>query len=405
MKKISVLVWNDFTHDKRVKNISKTFSENGYNVTVIAAKSYKGLPVSEKEKVNIIRIPQFSSLYSKKKNISSESMMRKKMQKKILFKYTKNNKVRIYITAFLNWFSFNLGLLFVGIFTKPDIVYANDLDTLTVGYVISKICRAKLIFDSHEIWFYGSKFLNSSKIRQLMWRILQKNLIKKPDAVIVTTNTRARYLEKQYNLNKVYTIRNCSRYKTINPTTLFRDEFNIHQEIPILVYHGAIAEIRGIFTIVDAVKSIENIAVVFMGLGPDIINLKEYIAQYKLENRIFVKDAVSPEKVLDYIASADVGIQLFHYTFNHYTVISNKLLECIMAGLAIIANDYPEMKQIVENEDLGSVVDYRNIAEIRVAIEEVIKKENLEKYKKNSQNVRKKYSWEVDEAKLLETIE
>lgn len=404
MKKISILVWNDFTHDKRVKNISISFSKQGYDVTVIAAKPYKGLSVSEKGRVRIRRIPQFSSLYSKQRNISSVSKMKGKIQKRSIFRFIKNNKIRLYTTSFLNWLSFNLGLFFVGIFTRPDVVYANDLDTLTVGYFVSKICKAKLIFDSHELWFYGSKYLNSSKIRQSMWRFLQKKLIHKPDAVIVTTDTRAEYLEKQYGLEKVYTIRNCSHYKEIQPTSLFRDEFKIQQDIPILVYHGRIAEIRGIFTIVDAVKGIENIAVVFMGLGSDIVNLKEYIIENDLEDRMFVKDAVSPDEVLNYIASADVGIQLFHYTFNHYTVISNKLLECIMAGLAIVANNYPEMKKIVMNEKLGEVVDYRNIDEIRYAINNVIKKENLEKYKNNSKNIRVKYSWEVDENELLEIV-
>ena len=75
-----------------------------------------------------------------------------------------------------------------------------------------------------------------------------------------------------------------------------------------------------------------------------------------------------------------------------------------MAGLAIVANNYPEMKRIVKNEELGEVVNYHNIEEIRNAIKKVIKKENLETYKKNSQNARKKYSWEVDESKLLEIL-
>ena len=77
MKKISVLVWNDFTIDKRVRNISRSFSENGYKVTVIAAKPCKGLPGIEKGNPKIIRIALFSSLYSKQKNIVIKSKMKK----------------------------------------------------------------------------------------------------------------------------------------------------------------------------------------------------------------------------------------------------------------------------------------------------------------------------------------
>ncbi|MDP8201910.1 MAG: glycosyltransferase [Candidatus Tenebribacter burtonii] len=406
MKKISVLVWNEFTHDKRVKNISRSFSEYGYDVTVIAAKPYKGLLISENGKVKIKRIPLFSSLYSKPKNIFSESKIREKMQRESIFRFIKNNKIRLYITAFLNWLSFNLGLFFVGIYTKPDIVYANDLDTLTVGYLISKICRAKLIFDSHEIWFFGYRYIHSSKFHQLIWRILQKILITKTDATIVTTDTRAEYIKKEYNLKKVHTIRNCSRFQEVHPSTLLRDEFKIAENKLILIYHGAIHEARGIYNIVDAVREIDDIAVVFMGKGAGLLDLRDYIIQNQLEEKIFIKDAVLPDQVLKYVASADIGIQLFHYTFNHYTVISNKLFECIMAGIALISNDFPEMKKIIQEDKIGEIVDYKDLTKVKEIIMKLAKNRKLlELYKANSRKVRKKHSWGNEEKKIIKIVE
>ena len=142
-----------------------------------------------------------------------------------------------------------------------------------------------------------------------------------------------------------------------------------------------------------------------MGGGADIVNLKNYIKEKDLEDRVFVKDVVPPDQVLKYISSADIGIQLFHYTFNHYTVISNKLLECIMAGLAIIANDYPEMKKIVVGDDLGEVVDYKDMYQVRLTINRIINdKDIMEKYKGNSRKVRCNYSWEIEEKKLVQII-
>ena len=106
------------------------------------------------------------------------------------------------------------------------------------------------------------------------------------------------------------------------------------------------------------------------------------------------------------MASADIGIQLFHYNFNHYTVISNKLLECIMAGIAVISNDYPEMKKIVLNEKIGEVVDYKDLEAVKKIIIQLLQdRSKLERYKCNAKKVRMNYSWENEEKKLLRIVE
>ncbi len=406
MKKISVLIWNDFTHDKRVRNISKSLSENGYDVTVIAAKPYKGLPVSEKGKIRIRRIPQFSSLYSKQKSISSESKMKNMIQKNSIFRFIKNNKIRLYITAFLNWASFNLGLFFVGIFTKPDIIYANDLETLTVGYLISKICKAKLIFDSHELWLYGATFKDSTLIRQKYWEYIQKKLINKLDAVIVTTNYRAKILTEQYSINQINVIKNCSKFEEIENNDLLRDEFNIPKDRTIIFYQGLLAEKRGIFTIVDVLEGLENVSMVFMGMGKDIGNLKYYIHKKGLENKIFVKDAVPPDLLLKYTSSADIGLQLLKNTdLNHYSTISNKLLEYIMAGIAVLGSDFPEIREIIKKYTIGEVVDPDDKEEIQKKLTKmIIDKSLLEKYKRNTLLARQEFKWENEEKRLLQII-
>ena len=62
--KILVIVWNNFTNDKRVMNISNSLVNNEYDVSVIAAKEQKGLSRFEQTGYRMYRIPLFSSLYS-----------------------------------------------------------------------------------------------------------------------------------------------------------------------------------------------------------------------------------------------------------------------------------------------------------------------------------------------------
>lgn len=406
MKKVLVIVCNNFTHDKRVINISNSLQKNEYNVDILAEKQCRGLKLKENKGYIVHRVPLFSSLYSKQtntvKSISHRKIICSKMKKII-----KNNKTRMLITSFLNWFTFNFGVFFKGLIIKPDIVYANDLDTLTVGFLLSRILKTKLIFDSHELWLMGNKFNNCSKIRQKMWVIIEKRLIHKADCVICTTDLRSEYLKKEYGLQKVTTIHNYPKYSSIQNNNFFRNEFRIAQDHVILLYQGLLDEKRGIFNIVNSCSKIDKISIIFMGMGRDREKLREYIISNKLDKKMFVKKAVEPKKLLEYTSSADIGLQLLYNTdYNHYSTISNKLMEYFMAGIAIIASDFPEIRKVVTENQIGILVDPENENQIEQAVRKLINDSRLlEKYKANSVANRYKYTWENEEKKLLAIFE
>lgn len=406
MKKALILVNNNFLNDNRVLNISNTFYAAGFKTCVIAAKYYKGLPVCSRDKLNIYRIPLFSSLYSQKPEKNDFIKLNNLQRKNRMINMIKYSKLRLKFVRFLNWFLFNLGTFMLGLIIKPDIIYANDLDTLLVGYLTGKILKKPIIFDSHELWLYGYRYQRSSLIHRRLWQIIQKKLIGKVDAVITTTAMRASILSEQYNLLKVNVIRNCPHYRELEYKNKFREEFPISEDAIILLYQGLIHKRRGIFSIVDAVKDVENVALIFMGMGEDMDNLYDYINENGLNDRIFIKDAVPPQNLLDYTCSADIGLQLLHNVdLNHYSTISNKIFEYIMAGLCIIASDFPEISQIIKKHNLGKVVDPENVAEIRSAIQFYIQDKKLfNAVKANARNTRHLFSWENEEEKLLEII-
>ena len=405
MKKVLIVVRNSFENDKRVLNIAQTLSDNKCDVTLFAEKNRVELPFFEQKDFKVFRIPLFSSLYSKKKTITNITSNCNSTKKSIINKI-RDNKVRILSVSFLNWLTFNIGYLVCGLLKRYHIIYCNDLDTLAVGYFLAKFHKAKLIYDSHEIWLEGNRFQHASLIHQNMWIYLEKKLINKVNEVITTTRYRADYLLEKYNLNNTpRVLRNCPRFKKIKKTNLFRKEFNIPKQIPIFLYQGMLSEKRGIFKIVDVVANIDNIAMVFMGNGNDKFKLIKYIEKKQLESKIFVKDAVPLENLLDYTASADIGLQLLQNTgINHYSTISNKIFEYIMAGLAIVSSDFPELNKIVCENRVGKVVDPSDKNGILVTMKKMIVNCKFEEYKKNAKNISNKYTWEKEQRVIKDLI-
>jgi glycosyltransferase involved in cell wall biosynthesis len=398
-KNALVLVWNSFTNDKRVMNISTSLCDLDYDVTVIAAKEFHDLPVNESRRYQLYRVPLFSSLYARR---STGTGSGKSQSGTSIYSRLKENKLRLAITGFLNWLTFNLGALRKALLINPHLVYANDLDTLTMGFIVSRLCNAKLIYDSHEIWLQGNKFESASRLRQMWWTYIEKRLIKKADAVIVTTPYRAQYLQDYYHISGIHVMRNCPRYEEVEQTTLLRGEFKIPSDKVILLYQGLLMAKRGIFMLVDAILDISGVALVFMGMGKDKGALISYIKEKGVGDRVFVKDAVAPEQLLRYTASADIGLQLLDNSgINHYSTISNKLFEYIMAGLAVIASDFPEIRKIVAGDDLGLVVNSENVEEVTEAIRTLVSDKNkLASCKKHARNVRHQYTWEQEQQQI-----
>ncbi len=455
-----VLVCNAFINDKRVLQVSESLLSAGYVVTVIAAKEVRGLTVSEKKPLgektgcenlsqkplflNIIRVPLFSSLYSKrgreqkKKSLELrvekkdcpqmntnkrsqmdtdkslelrvESLEKKKRPKKSITNLQrvsdllKNNKIRMILVSFLNWFSFNSGAFIFGLYHRPSVVYCNDLNTLTVGHLIAKIFRSRILYDSHELWLDGGTYQKSTFIRKWMWQKLEHSLIKRVNEVIVTTPMRAQILQDRYKIPHINVIRNTPHFQDIKDRTLLRE--GIADDSVLFLYCGSLNLERGILMILEVIERIEDAYLIYMGNGNGRLKLISEIEKRNLSSRIFVRKPVPPLQVVQYAASADVGLQLLpNININHYSTISNKLLEYIMAECGVIASDFPEIRKIVISNQVGLVVDPQDKEAIFNACLELVRnREKLQLFKKNCGLIKKDYCWEQDEKLLLKLV-
>ena len=97
---------------------------------------------------------------------------------------------------------------------------------------------------------------------------------------------------------------------------------------------------------------------VYIGGGRLLAALKGMAAERGLGDRVHFVPTVPLAELLAWTASADIGVQPIRNTcLNHLSTDSNKLFEYAMAGLPVVASDFPEIPPGGRAHDIGLLFD------------------------------------------------
>jgi glycosyltransferase involved in cell wall biosynthesis len=374
--KVLMLLTNPFTNDSRVLKEGRSLVNAGYDVT-LACYNYGDLP--KEEMVEGIKVQRI--FYYKRKNL----------QKSIL--------LNIVAVLFLLRYYLVLSVRF----RKTDIIHCNDLLTLPAGLMLKCLSfgKSKIIYDAHE---YETEIKGIHGLRKRIYKIMERSLIPYADAVLNVSESFANEYVRLYNIPKPSLVLNCPPCAETPAKDIFRETFAIDKDTIIFLYQGGFTSGRGIEMILDAFKRIKdpNKAIVFMGYGPLGDQIKKAAEDY---SHIYYHDAVAPNILLDYTASADIGILYYEDTcLNHRYCSPNKLFEYTMAGIPMIASNLFEIRRLLEKYQNGIVVENNDTDSLIAAVHSVTQTE-LDRMKANIPEMKKKYCWENQEKVLLEVYD
>ena len=148
-------------------------------------------------------------------------------------------------------------------------------------------------------------------------------------------------------------------------------------------------------------ESLQNFVLILVGPGEykELLKIK-----YKKKKNIFILDTVPWKKLAEYTAGADIGVSLLQNDcLNNFYSLPNKIFEYLSAGIPVLFSDFPELRKIIIDNNVGKVVDQNDANAVASAIKSIIQNKDL--YKTMSQNARsiveKKYNWEIEGQKLL----
>jgi glycosyltransferase involved in cell wall biosynthesis len=320
---------------------------------------------------------------------NSDSVPYKTVRLKMLFK-----------KGFLFYSSFNFRLFFYLLFHRFDLIVANDLDTLLPGFLISKLKRVKLVYDSHE-YFTGLPEIQERRFVKFVWTRMEKIIFPSLKYVITVSEPIASLYESMYGIRPVV-IRNFSKNADhISP--FLRSDLGIALTDILLVIQGTGINIdKGAEELIDALSITEGISLLVIGRGDIVSLLKNKVIEMKIAEKVKFIPTVSWNMLMKYTKSADIGMCLEKDTnLNYRFSLPNKLFDYIAAGIPVIAGNLPETGKIIRISRCGIIIDMVTPGDIVKALNELkMNPDMLAEYRRNAVMAAKSLNWETESKKV-----
>jgi len=284
-----------------------------------------------------------------------------------------------------------------------DAYHAHDLDALWPAARAAKRQDVPLVYDSHEFWTEQSSLVQRLAIRSF-WAMLERHLIQRANGVITVSESIARALEQRYDLEKVTVLRNLPHFKEPLPGDLIRTELQLEADRPIVLYQGGFLTENGLSEQIEAAAGFSRAALVLIGDGPSEGALKAQVARAGLADRVYFIPRVPFHQLHAYTCSADLGLCLIKGAGkSFYYSMPNKLFEYLIAGLPVLASNFPEMSSVIDATKAGEVVDPQDVTAIRDCIERLLGDMKLrQQYAGAARNAARHYNWEQESHHLIE---
>jgi len=235
-------------------------------------------------------------------------------------------------------------------YSRADItvINAHSVAVLPVCYLLSRRCRAKLIYDTHEL---ETETVATRGLQSVIFKWAERLLIGKCDAVFVVNESIADWYRKRYPGLCPVIVRNIPQIEERGRPADLRKVLSIPAGKFLFIHIGHLVRGRNIQEILAAFSSpAVDAHIVFLGHGEFEEIVRAYCARYP---NIHWLTPVPPDQVVRYAAACDVGLCLIEPSCLSYKLsLPNKVFEYMKAGIPFFFTDLPEVSRL-----LGSSFD------------------------------------------------
>lgn len=310
-KRIILSVTNDLVTDQRVHRSCLALMEEGYVVTLVGRRLRQSLPIERPYRTRRMRL---------------------------LF----NKKVLFYA-------EYNVRLFLLLLFSRADIFYANDTDTLPANWLAAKLKGRRLFFDSHELFPDTPELVGRERVRRV-WQWIERRLIPQTDGRCTVCQSCAEILERRYGL-PFGVVRNVPLRSAQKA-----DPHRVGERYTLL-YQGAVNLGRGIEETLEAMPYLEDCQLLVAGIGDHYERLRQKAHEMGLGDRVKFLGRLPLEQLREVTLQAHLGLAILQdLGLSYRCALPNRLSDFIQAGVPTLATAFPEPQRIIEQYGVGTLL-------------------------------------------------
>jgi glycosyltransferase involved in cell wall biosynthesis len=276
---------------------------------------------------------------------------------------------------------------------RPSLLHCNDHNTMWVGVAARTLWGIPTVYDAHELWPD-----RNGRWEVRPWLLASEWLVvRRADATVTASPGYADVMARRYRAPRPAVIRNVPPARAARSPAARSGPFT-------LAYAGGLLTGRGLEEAIAALVALPGARLVLLGPGTAATRgrLRALAEGHGVADRLEIRPAVPPEKVVDALADSDVGLALIQpLALSYELTLPNKLFEYLAAGLPVIATDLPVLGRLVAELGVGETVPPNDPAAIAAAGHRLASRTAREQLAPHVEAARRRFTWENERPALV----
>jgi len=293
---------------------------------------------------------------------------------------------------------------------KPDIVHAHLHEGALIGYPLSLLCNAPLVFDlqgSLTGEMLDHHFLKPDGLFYRPMRWLEGIINHLPDAIITSSHNAANLLRSEFGCpaELIHPVPDCVNADFFSPrkdeetTQVLRARWGVPSDRQVVVYLGLLAEYQGIRHLLQAAALLcprYNVHFLIMGF-PMVEQYRQVARELGIDDRVTFTGQVPYERAPFALSLGDVAVA----PKLSATEGCGKILNYMAMGLPTVTFDMPVNREYLG--DLGVYAEKGNVPALADAIASLLDDEERRTSLGAALRARvvERYSWEQAGRKIM----
>jgi len=272
--------------------------------------------------------------------------------------------------------------------------------------------RGIVVYDVIDVILESNNVADVPGLLLAWYRRRERRWVRRADATVTVNDAIADRLAATWPVRERPTVLLNCQPRWSPPESrpdLIRGAAGIPSERKVVLFLGRLGRERGLDEAAEAVRAIDDAALVMLGFGPWADRLRERDRDPRYAGRHFTLPAVHPDDVPAWTASADVSIVAVpSNSLNQRLSSPNKFWESLAAGTpVVVGRDLDVIRSIVEADALGAVADPTDPADLTRALRAVLDQAPADYVAMRDRCLRvtrERYNWETAVEPYLELV-